>query len=279
MTDISELPEIFHTPPTPEGVSFRPREIYGTAGGRDLHLDLYALPGERRPGMMFVHGGGWADGDPCMHIRNAAYLAARGYVTATIEYRLSAEVRWPAQIEDVKCAVRWMRANADAIGLDPDRLAIAGDSAGGHLAAMVALTPGRFEDAGGNQHVSSAVSAAVLWYPALDLRREAVVPGLDDLLLALFGADDDALRAEASPIVHVGAQCPPILTLTGADDPVCPPGPMIAFHRALDAAEVPNRLEVWDGLGHAFDFEPSGWQRSLDVLVPFLDGILSGTAR
>jgi acetyl esterase/lipase len=276
VTETQELPEIFRTPPPPAGVELRERVAYGTAGrgGRELHLDLYAAPGERRPGVVFVHGGGWQNGQACQHIRNAAALAAHGYVSATIDYRLSDESHWPAPLEDVKAALRWMRANAIAIGMDPDRLAVAGDSAGGHLAAMAALTPGRFEGEGGNPETSSAVSAAVLWYPAVDLRRENVVPGIDEVVVKLAGADDPAVRAEASPILHVHGDCPPVLTMTGREDPVCRPEPIVDFHRALRAAGVDERLHVWDGLGHAFDFEPTCWQRSLDAYLPFLDSVL-----
>ena len=266
MSQTQELPEIFRTPPAPPGVLFRPREVYATVDGRDLHLDLYAAPGERRPGVMFIHGGGWQHGMASMHIRNAAALAAHGYVGATLDYRLSGEASWPAPLDDVTAALRWMCSNAADIGLDADRLAVAGDSAGGHLAAMLALT-------------CADVSAAVLWYPAVDLRRESVVPGIDAVVAQLMGDDDsDVRREQASPILRVHPACPPILTLTGRDDPVCRVEPIAAFHRALRAAGVEERLEVWDGLGHAFDFEPSCWQRSLDELVTFLDSVLGHEA-
>lgn len=262
MSQTEELPEIFRTPATPPGAVFRPREVYATVDGRDLHLDLYAAPGERRPGVMFIHGGGWQHGTAAMHIRNAAALAAHGYVSATIDYRLSGEAAWPAALDDVTAALRWMRTHAAEIGLDPDRLAVAGDSAGGHLAAMAALG-------------DPQVSAAVLWYPAVDLRRESVVPGIDAVVAQLMGGDDtDARREQASPLLRVHPHCPPVLTLTGREDPVCRVEPIVAFHRALRAAGVDEHLEVWDGLGHAFDFEPSCWQRSLDELVPFLDRVL-----
>src|SRR5438067_9426358 len=105
-----------------------------------------------------------------MHVRHAHALASAGYVTASINYRLVPEATWPAALEDAKCAVRWMRANAAGLGVDTEKIVAVGDSAGGHLAAMVALTPGRFEGQGGNAQESSAVQGAVLLCPATDLR-------------------------------------------------------------------------------------------------------------
>src|SRR5207244_281730 len=101
---------------------------------------------ERAPAVVFVHGGGWAGGSPFMHLKHAAQLAADGYVAAAIWYRFVPEVPTIVGcLEDAKCAVRWMRANAESFGADPNRIAAAGGSAGGQLSAMLALTPGRYE--------------------------------------------------------------------------------------------------------------------------------------
>jgi acetyl esterase/lipase len=216
--------------------------------------------------VLFVHGGGWSEGHPFAHIRRACLLAACGYVTATASYRLAPEAIWPAALEDVKCAVRWLRASSESIGLDPDRVAIAGDSAGGHLAAMVALTPGRFEGRGGQGGQPSGVQAAILFYPATDLRLSGEAA---ERALRFLGGSTRFV-AEASPITYVTPASPPILTMTGAEDPIIPVSAVKAFHAALDEQGVPNELEVYERLGHGFDWHPAEWERSFARLCSFL---------
>lgn len=240
-------------PPAPAGFQWRPDVVYGTAGagGRDLTLHLYAgQSGEKRPGIVFIHGGGWQGGHPYILVRLAAEMAAKGYVTSTISYRLSGEAAWPAALEDSKCAVRWMRAHAAGIGLDPDRIAVAGGSAGGHLAAMVALAPGRFEGSGGWDTVSSQVQAAVLYNPAVDLREAVFSDEQIREMVRAFLPDDEQTAADASPIAQVSSVSPPILSRVGDQDDITPASTCQEFHQALDAAGVPNHLEIIAGKTH-----------------------------
>jgi acetyl esterase/lipase len=239
--------------PPPRGRLWCADVVYGTAGqgGRDLMLDMYSgKPGERSPGIVFIHGGGWQGGHRYELVRQAVEMAGSGYVTATIDYRLSGEAHWPAALEDAKCAVRWLREHADEIGVDPRRIAVAGSSAGGHLAALAALTPGRFEGAGGWPGVSSEVQAAVLFAPALDLRTAAVSDSLRPLVDAFLGNHVD-VATEASPISHVTRACPPVLTRVGDQDELTPVSPCKDFHRLLDDVGVPNRLEILPAGAHA----------------------------
>jgi acetyl esterase/lipase len=255
--------------PDPPGATFEQGVVYGTGGGRDLTLDLFRRtdPTERQPAVVFIHGGGWGGGEPWWHMHQSHNLAARGFVTMTIRYRLADEAPWPASIEDAKCAVRWVRANADSLGVDPGRIAVAGGSAGGHLSAMVALTPGRFEGEGGHAEVSSAVDAAVLWYPATDLPR---MPWPDDMLEYVRGYFGDSME-EASPVAHVSSACPPVLTMTGSADSLTTLPLIEEFHAALAAAGVPNRLEVFEGRDHAFDLFPADWPACYALLEGFLE--------
>jgi acetyl esterase len=243
-----------HSPlPAPKGASWRTDVVYGTVGpaARGLVLDLYAwAPGERRPGIVFIHGGGWSEGHPYMLVRLAGEMAAAGYVTATISYRLSGEAKWPAALEDAKCAVRWFRSNAVEIGLDPTRIAVAGESAGGQLAAMIGLTPGRFEGTGGWSQISSAVQAVVLYDPALDLQRLPREETRANLRKFLPDAAAGDAVIEASPITYSLAGCPPVLTRVGSDDDCTPASVCDEFHERLTGAGVPNRLSLASGLGH-----------------------------
>ena len=163
-----------------------------------------------------------------------------------------------------------MRANADDLGLDPDRVVLAGGSAGGHLAAMAAFTPGRLEGSGGHAAESSAVSAAILWFPPADLRACARVDPFGRVSALLPDASEDDLLA-ASPIGNVSRDAPPVLTFTGDLDEVTPLGPIEELHRALDVAGVTNELVVFEQRAHAFDFHPADWAVCFDHMCRFLD--------
>jgi pectinesterase len=281
----SDFVKFLSRPPTPPGVEYEGAVQYGTAGagGRPLRLFLYRRSDvtERRPGVIFIHGGGWTGMHPFTHIRHANALAAHGYVTATTAYRLYPEGTIADCISDTKCAVRWMRANADRLGLDSDRIAVAGGSAGGHLAAMIALTPGRFEGDGGNPGVSSAVSAAVLWYPATDLRAPgATYPNIRQSLNTVAGTSDESELLALSPVTYVHPGAPPIFTMVGDLDNLTTAAEMRTFHRTLDRHGVPNKLKVFPGRGHAFDLLPGDWETSYALMEGFFDrelGARSGT--
>jgi len=263
---------VMTTPAVPDGCVYVPDQVYGHAG-RPLPMHLYrrADPTERRPGVVFIHGGGFIEGFPEMMIGYAAALAARGYVTASIDYRLASEASWPAALEDSKCAVRWMRANASQIGLDPDRLAVSGGSAGGHLAAMVASTPGRFEGSGGQPEQDSGVRAAVLWYPGLDLRPSTGTEKLNEVTELFFGHPvDDEQAAVASPVTY-SSDARPTLTFTGTEDPIVKVEMVRGYHRALTEAGIDNELVEVPGVGHSFDFSRARWQECFDVMADWLD--------
>jgi len=265
--------ELTTTPDPPPGYVLE-RVPYGTAGaaGRELHLMLYRPLelGAARPGVIFIHGGAWRAGFPELEIRHAHELAARGWVAASIAYRLSGEAPWPAALEDAKCAVRWMRANATRLGVDPGRIVVSGGSSGGHLGAMVALTPGRFEGTGGCEEHSSAVSAAVLFCAVTDMRRRPAVPMAESPSSAFLGPEaDERVRSDASPIDHVRGDAPPILSMVGGEDSIAPPEMAKAFHGRLIDAGATSELEIYPGLGHAFAW--LRWSETIDRMVGFLE--------
>ncbi|HZQ87625.1 MAG TPA: alpha/beta hydrolase [Acidimicrobiales bacterium] len=269
--------------PTPIGYRYDPYVVYGTAGagGRPLHLHMYR-PTEvdvPRAAVVFVHGGGWWSGNPFKYMRAAALLAARGYVTATVCYRLVPEATWPAALEDAKCAVRWVRAHADELGVDPDRIAVSGDSAGGHLAALVALTPGQFEGDGGHGDITSEVQLALLLYPLTDMHDPATPTDGRTLVSNFLGEVTETRLRESSPVNHVHPDAPPVLTITGSEDALTTVAMIGRFHAALDDAGVPNKLVVYPGRSHAFDFAPDDWNRWFDDMRTFLETYLPAVAR
>lgn len=258
----------------PPGARYQPNVVFGDGDGTPLVASVYrrADPAERAPAVIFVHGGGWSGGDRGYHYRHMHRLAELGYVTVNIEYRLNPDVDWRASLADVKCAVRWVRQHAAELGADPDRIAVAGGSAGGHLAAMIACTPGRWEGTGGWNEVPSTVAAAVLLYPPVDLPEVLSSWGevLPRLLADYFG---DELLA-ASPITQVSPECPPILTLCGDADPLIAVGPLRRFHQTLDEAGVANELVVYPGRGHGFDIYAAQWADSAQAMSTFLNRFL-----
>src|SRR4051794_10569699 len=132
-----------HAAEPPADVQFTRDVVYGKGGGEDLKLNI-ARPknpaAKKLPCIVFIHGGGWQMGDRAAHDWATWDAAHRGYVSATIGYRLAPKHKFPAQVNDVKCAIRFLRAHADEYGLDPDRIGACGFSAGGHLVMMLGVT-------------------------------------------------------------------------------------------------------------------------------------------
>ena len=143
----------------------------GLAGTRDLEGDLFIPPGDekKRPAILIVHGGGWREGDRKQLRGYGILLAREGFVCLCSSYRLSTEDIWPAQIQDVNCAIRYLRSNSGGLGIDPDRIGVTGNSAGGHLSLMAGLKDydKSFEGEGGHEEVSSEVKAICAIYPCL----------------------------------------------------------------------------------------------------------------
>jgi len=202
--------------------------VYAEYGERKMLLDLFS-PAEGQgpfPTILVVHGGGWKNGDKEKFRAMAIALATRGYVTASIGYRLSREAKFPAAIQDCKAAVRWLRATADVHRIDPNRIGAIGGSAGGHLVGLLATSTWatHLEGDGGNSHQSSAIQAAVVLGGGMDL----VTPFLEDPELAagesqllFFGAsyrDHPQIYVDASPITYLDSACPPLLFMDGEYD-------------------------------------------------------------
>ena len=268
---VAQMREMLSRPAVdPSGSQFVPSVAYSATAGEIGQMALYARSDrtERAPIVVFAHGGGFRLGHHFMAIRYLHPLAALGYVAATITYRLAHEAPWPAAIEDAKCAVRWLRHHAHEIGGDPDRIIMAGDSAGAYLALMMALTPGLYEGDGGYGDVSSEVQGAVLFCPPVDMESTAACgvaadnPGLYEYL-------GDDIR-HSSPIHHVHGGCPPILTLTGSDDVLTTVEDISRFHDELGAAGVKHHLEVFPGAPHSFDFHPKQYETCLAMLIEFV---------
>ena len=246
------------------GVVFEPDIVYGTGGGRDLALDVLRpreIGGAPRPALIWLHGGGWREGSRDQHANGP--LAERGFVTASASYRLSGEATFPAQIHDVKAAIRFMRANAARWNVDPARVGVWGVSAGGHLAALAALTAGNaeLEGEGGHPEASSSVTAVAALAPPTDflVDWEATSdfpphPGWDAMPMMLGGDLSDSVVRErarlASPIVHASVDAPPMLVVHGTQDDLVPVAQGRSLVARLREAGADARLLELPADGH-----------------------------
>ena len=256
--------------------------VYATHGDRALCADLFlpAIGGEPPPVVIWLHGGGWRFGSRRAAPDLSRFFAARGVATIAVDYRLSRRARFPAQIEDVKTAIRWVRSVAPEYGVDARRIGLWGASAGGHLAALAALTgDGQFTPEGSPYLAhSSQVQAAVDGYgptdflqmdahrpppgtpsddpetlplPRPDL-RSADPDSYESLLLgAPIGTCPELVR-HANPIAYVHSGAPPFLILHGLSDMTVAPHQSELLYDALAASGNDATLCLIEGLGHGF---------------------------
>jgi acetyl esterase/lipase len=248
--------------------------VFGTGGGRELRADIYTPPGEVHdaPAVLLVHGGAWRSGDRTQLRGYGILLARRGYVCVASEYRLVPESPWPAQIHDVKAALRWMRANAARLGVDPLRIAIEGNSAGAHLALLAAGTPNLpvFEGDGGNPGVPTDVVAAVgVYAPTLFWHDEAERGGIP--IVVLHQEPTVELATAASPLRYVTEAFPPTLLIHGTADIVVPPLASIRMYEELVGAGVPVELHMYAEAAHGFDADPDFGRQCAAEMLLFLD--------
>lgn len=230
---------------------------YARVGNKPLLLDLYRPKNsdEPSPVVVWVHGGGWKQGskDRCP----ATWLVEHGYAVASINYRLLDEAQWPAQINDCRAAVRWLRTNAEGFRLDTERIGAWGGSAGGHLVALMGTLDAPKEEA-----ISSRVQAVCDWYGPTDLltmppnmlgngrTKEDIAKSNGARLLGATVMDVPDLAKQASALYQVSSDDPPFLIMHGEKDPGVPLTQSERLHEELQAAGVPSTLHVIPGAGH-----------------------------
>jgi len=277
------LPVVDMKPSLPDSVELQTDIEYGKVGDRPLLLDIYR-PKERAktaPLLVFIHGGGWKGGNKADYRVYAVHFAARGYVVASMGYRLSGEAPYPAAVNDVKCAIRYLRSQAESLAIDPERIAVIGGSAGGHLAMMVAYSSDvpELEGDGGHAGVSSRVKAVVDIYGPADMTtsfvRENQAAG--ELCRSFLGASIDErldLYQQASPIRYVTKDDPPTLIMHGTIDDIVPIDQADLLAAKLNETGVPYIYDRLTGWPHTMDLSKVCNERALWFMDRFLDHYL-----
>lgn len=258
--------------------------LYGHADGVDLRLDIARPTGDGPfPAIVFIHGGGWYLGGRQTYSSQIEEAARRGFVGVTISYRMmsfdekqkettTATTRFPAQVHDVKAAVRWLRANAETFHIDPQRIGATGRSAGGHLSLMLGLTDesAGLEGDGGHPDRSSRVQAVV------NVCGPTHLPGCYEAssvawIFRLFtgGTPEEAAEthAAASPVTYVSQDDPPVLSIHGTEDRLVPIAQARLLDERINAAGASHTLVEFDSQGHGFDAPHR--QRELDLMWDF----------
>lgn len=246
-------------PPVPAGAEVIRDIEYAIHDGVSLKLDLYRPEkpeaGQKLPVVVWVHGGGWLNGskDRCL----ASWLAPEGFAVASINYRLTDVAQWPGQIDDCYAAVRWLRENADAYGLDPDHIGAWGSSAGGHLVALMGTRP-----CPGEEKTSSRVQAVCDWFGPSELLTmppnvvsekrslEQVANSNGAKLLGATVRDVPEKARDASAFDQVSGDDVPFLIMHGSEDPGVPLEQSRKLHEKLLAAGVPSTFHIVEGAGH-----------------------------
>jgi acetyl esterase/lipase len=227
---------------------------------RALLLDLHLPAGVASPPLIvYLHGGGWSSGDKTQY---PEFLLASGYAVASVDFRSSKDARFPANVQDIKAAIRFLRAKAQEHGYRTGRIAVTGVSSGGHLAALVGTTNGVAElegSVGEHRRESSAVQAIVSWYGASNLATileqstpfgfNVREPALQQLLGGL-PEGVPALAKLASPVAHVAAGDPPALLMHGNQDRQMPVNQLLELEAAYRRHQLAVETLILDGAGH-----------------------------
>jgi len=245
--------------------------VFGKGGEIELHLDIYRPPAATANKMatIHIHGGGFTGGSKETLIERAAPFAALGYVAIPIQYRLIGQAKWPAQIEDVKAAIRWVRANAKSLGINPDLISVVGHSAGGQLALFAAGTPNRpeFEGKNGTPGAGTQLAACCAYYPATEVRPRP--DGTANSLLPA-GSDEAAHRA-ASPLTYIAKGFPPTVIFHGTADTTIPIESSERLFKQLREAQVPVEFHGFEGVPHVFDSNPEYAKTAAGLANFFMD--------
>ena len=276
-----------------------PNIVYHTANNFQNKLDVYMPPDATAPTpvVIVIHGGGWVEGSKEERVLEMMPYLQMGFAAVNVEYRLGRISLAPAAVEDCRCALHWVFANAKKYNFDPTRVVLQGGSAGGHLALMTGmLTPAAGFDrecrTADEDYWSGApgtskdprVAAIVNWFGIADVLDEIHGPNAKGYAVVWLGdqPNADEIAKRVSPINYVTSDLPPIITIHGTKDTLVPYEQSVRLHKALDAAKVPNQFFTVPGAGHGgFTYEQNqkSWAAIRQFLQEHVKGLNTATTR
>jgi len=241
-------------------------ETYRKIDSTELKLWIFGEsdPKAKKPAIVFFFGGGWSTGSPAQFEDQARHFAKRGMIAITVDYRVKSRhgVQVVECVKDAKAAIAWVRENAQRLGIDPDRIAASGGSAGGHLAACTGTISGFGSDERPNAMIlfnpGCTLAPIEGWHPPADRAH--------DLRTNRFGVEAQVI----SPAHHIGPHTPPTLILHGKADTTVPYASVVAFESVMKKAERPCKLVGYDGVGHGFFNGGEGYAKTLAEADAFL---------
>lgn len=253
---MGKVPAIVPPTSVPDGIEVRKDVVYASRDGVDLKLDVF-IPekqNEAKSMLLFIHGGGWSKGKKEDYHFYTIAFAEKGYIAATMQYRLSPENTFPAALHDVKCAIAWLKKNADDLGGDPARIALVGGSAGGHLSMMGGYVDDDDLDCPDlPEGMDTRVRAVVNIYGVVDCTPVAQAAHQVNDFIGKPYAEAANQYALASPIHHLTKDDPPTLTFHGTIDELVPVSQADALHVRLNELDIPNYYDRIEGWPHTMD--------------------------
>jgi acetyl esterase/lipase len=264
-----------NAPKIPDNVRYEPNVAYDSADPQQVMDIVRPADSGTHPAVLFVHGGGFRAGSRKSYLQQCIRLAQQGYVTATADYRLAPKAPFPAAVYDVKAAVRYLRANAAKLSLDPQKLCATGGSAGGHLVLFLGVTGNvpEFEGTGPNRDQSSKVSCVVSYYGPSDLTKSygRSIDAAEVLPLFLGGDVAHAREAHlrASPLSWVTPDAAPTLAIQGTKDRYVNYEQSVWIIDRLLSVGVEAELETIQGADHGF--KGSDAEKAEKLMVSFFD--------
>ena len=261
-----------------DAITIKSDVVYGTVHKTQLHMDI-AFPTKQSdpmPCIVVIHGGAWMQGNKSMHTDDIKYFAKQGYVSVSVGYRLAPSHRFPAQVEDVKCAIRYLRANCKKYNIDPKQIGAVGFSAGAHLSMMLGTMDNKdgLEGKGGWPDESSKVQAVVSYFGPTQLDANDIPSNSVPLVSTFIGGSQkekpEAYRL-ASPLTYVSPEDAPMLLFHGTSDPIVPYSQAIKMVTAMTRHNIPGRVELLMNADHGGNWGVEKFERTKDATSAFFE--------
>ena len=261
-----------------DAVTIKSDVVYGTVDKTQLRMDI-AFPTKQSdplPCIVVIHGGAWMQGNKSMHTDDIKYFAKQGYVSVSVGYRLAPRHRFPAQVEDVKCAIRYLRANCKKYNIDPEQIGAVGFSAGAHLSMMLGTMDKEdgLEGKGGWPDELSKVQAVVSYFGPTQLDANDIPSNSVPLVSTFIGGSQkekpEAYR-QASPLTYVSPEDAPMLLFHGTSDPIVPYSQAIKMVTAMTRHNIPGRVELLMNADHGDNWGVEEFERTKDATSAFFE--------